>query len=435
VRPHPIGLPLALLVLTALPACNLSSAPVGNPLATSPPSTAPAHLPTTVVPTATIATPETPAPTPEPASPTPVDLSSFPSVIWMGRLSLTQGWVYSDGRLLWTDDAGANWFDITPAGLSNCPEPDICSIASPPVFLDSYHVRITVIRGQELVPPTTLSFMYTENGGRSWGLWHIADFADSLICPGNACISGADLEFPDPQNGWLAAYAPLGMSSDVTYLYRTMDGGQTWTALKMPLSGQVTFIDGSTGWAVGGESRWTSDQLLRTQNGGSSWQPVSLDFPESYIETGYYLQEPAFLSHEIGVLPVRFYRDEDNNQLMGFYTTHNAGGAWSLTATLQEQDLNTFGRGSPIPWSAIDESTWFVALSDATQYLTRDRGQTWEVFPSAGLGGAKLLEVQFASVVEGWGLGQICDEDSGCAQPMFATHDGGHTWIPVAPAP
>jgi len=137
VRPHPIGLPLALLVLTALPACNLSSAPVGNPLATSPPSTAPAHLPTTVVPTATIATPETPAPTPEPASPTPVDLSSFPSVIWMGRLSLTQGWVYSDGRLLWTDDAGSSWSDITPAGLSNCPEPDICSIVSPPVFLDS----------------------------------------------------------------------------------------------------------------------------------------------------------------------------------------------------------------------------------------------------------------------------------------------------------
>lgn len=432
---HPIGLPFALLVLTALTACNLSSAPGGSPPAMSPISTEPAHLPTTVVPTATIATPQTPTPMPEPISPTPVDLYSFPSVSWMGRLSVAQGWVYADGRLLWTDDAGASWSDLTPAGLSNCPEPDICYIVSPPVFLDTSQVRITVIRGQEYVPPTTLSFMYTENGGRSWGLRHIADFADSLTCPGPACISGADLEFSGSQNGWLAAYAPLGMSSDVTYLYRSLDGGQTWTALKMPVSGQVTFIDGSTGWAVGGESRWTSDQLLLTRDGGGSWQPVTLDFPESYTETGYYLQEPAFLSHKVGVLPVRFYRDEDSNQLMGFYTTQNSGGDWSLTATLQERDLSTFGRGSPIPWSAIDESTWFVAVSEAKQYLTRDRGQTWEIFAATGLGGAKLLEVQFASVSEGWGLGQICDMDTGCAQPMFATHDGGHTWIPIAPAP
>jgi len=435
VKLHALSYPLAFTVITVLTACNLSSAPGGSPSATSPRPTATALLPTTVVPTTTLAPPQTSTPTPEPPSPTPMDLSSFPSVSSMGRLSLTQGWVSAGRRLLWTDDAGASWSDITPAGLSNCPEPDICVIVSPPVFLDSSRARIAVIRGRESVPPTTLSFMYTENGGRSWGLRHIADFADPRFCPGPACISGADLEFSGAQDGWLAAYAPLGMSSDVTYLYRTRDGGQTWTPLKMPVVGQVVFIDGSTGWAVGAESHWTSDQFLYTQDGGTSWQPVSLALPESYTETGYYLQEPAFLSHEVGVLPLRFYRDEESNQLMGFYTSQNSGGAWSLTATLQERDLRTFARGGPIPWSAIDESTWFVALSDATQYLTRDRGQTWEVFAAAGLGGAKLLDVQFASVSEGWGLGQICDKDTGCAQPMFATHDGGRTWTPIAPAP
>jgi len=446
VKRHPIDLLLAFLVLTVLTACNLPSAPAGIPSATSPRSTAPALLPTTAVPTPTpertSPTPRPPTLTPRPPSrmpgpliPTPIDLSTFPSVSWMGRNSLTQGWVYTGAQILWTDDAGASWSDITPAGLSNCPEPDICSISSPPVFLDPSQVRISVIRGQELVPPTTLSFMYTENGGRTWRLQQIADFAYSLLCPGPPCITGADMEFPDPQNGWLAAHAPLGMSSDIAYLYRTRDGGQTWTLLPIPITGRITFIDASTGWAVGGKTRWTSDQLLETQDGGNSWQPIRLDFPVSYDETGYYLQEPVFLSHQAGVLPVRFYRDEDIHQLMGFYTTQNGGGTWSLSTTLQERDLRSFGRGGPIPWSAIDESTWFVAVSDAKQYLTRDRGQTWQAIAASGLSGAKLLEVQFVTETEGWGLGQICDRDTGCSQPMFATHDGGRTWIPIAPAP
>jgi photosystem II stability/assembly factor-like uncharacterized protein len=225
------------------------------------------------------------------------------------------------------------------------------------------------------------------------------------------------------------------MSSDMAYLYRTQDGGQTWSALEMPVSGGISFVDNMTGWAVGGETHWTSDQLLRTQDGGNSWQPVSLDFPESYTDTGYDFQVPAFLSHDVGALPVRFYRDEDINQLVGFYTTQNSGGDWSLAATLQERDLNTFGRGSPIPWSAIDESTWFVAVSEGKQYLTRNRGQIWEVFAAAGLAGAKLLDVQFASVSEGWGLGMTCDKDYSCKQLLFATHDGGHTWTPLAPVP
>lgn len=353
----------------------------------------------------------------------------------MGRLSINQGWVYSAPHLLWTDDAGASWSDITPAGLLNCLEPDSCYILSPPLFLDAARARITVVRGRNLEPPTELSFMYTENGGRTWGLHPIDSLDHALECPSSACLNLGELEFPDPQHGWLTAYAPLGMSSDIPYMYRTRDGGQSWTPQEMPVTGLIEFIDASTGWAVGGGTRWTSEFLMRTQDGGVSWHLVDLNLSEADTAQRYYFQEPVFFSAEVGVLPVRFQGDNERPESLSFYVTQNAGSTWTLSGVLEDPGLESFGAGGPIPWTAVDQSTWFVPLNEDRQLLTHDRGSTWEDYPATGLAGAHLFEVEFVTETEGWGIGQICDRNAGCAQPLFATHDGGQTWAPLAPAP
>lgn len=385
----------------------------------------------------------------------------------MGRLSLSEGWVLTDSlsecganascrarlmmteglisteRLLWTEVAGASWSDIGPAGLSNCPPPDICTIVSPPVFLDSSRARIVVIRGQEFLPPTTLSFMYTENGGTTWGLAQIDEIDEGRICPGYGCLAGVDLEFSDPRNGWLSASASLGMHTNALYLYRTRDGGQSWTALvktwtgdaggpgwtPTPIVHQLSFIDASTGWAVSGW-RFDSGTLLSTRDGASSWRPMSLEVPVAYAEMGRDHYDPVFFSPDSGVLPVRFY-GRDDEQVLGFYTTRDAGGTWSLTATLEDPELEKFDVALDIAWSAIDEATWLVVVDKSKLYQTHDHGQTWEVFAAEGLGDFDLIEIQFVSETEGWGLAQICESGVGCANSMFATHDGGHTWIPM----
>ena len=405
-RPNPIGVPLVpmLLVLAGLLACNLGT------------------------------------PAPPAANPTPFDPSSLPSVESVGRLSLAQGWVQTGGRLLWTEDAGGTWLDITPPGLPACLGAVGCpSSVDQPSFLDPTHAWLPVLQGEDDVAPTRLSVFFTGNGGRDWASYTVAEFAEPLYCPGPACVSSVDLDFVDPQNGWLAAYAPLGNISDRQYLYRTSDGGQSWAPLSIPVSGRISFLDATAGWATGGGTRWSSDQLLRTHDGGVSWQAASLVFPEPYdgslgLEYSWY-QEPVFLSDASGVLPVRFDEPQGAGKAIGFYTTRDGGGSWSLAATLQDQEMQRVGELFPIAWSAIDESTWYVSINEARQYLTRDGGQTWEAFPAAGLGGASLVEVRFVSEAEGWGLGLICGMESGCLQPLFATHDGGHTWAPMAPAP
>jgi len=140
-RPNPIGVPLVpmLLVLGGLLACNL-----GSPLVAGP----------TPTPGGVQAT-STDTPAPPAANPTPFDPSSLPSVGSMGRLSLSQGWVQAGGRLLWTEDAGGTWLDITPPGLPACLGAAGCpSSVDQPFFLDAAHAWLPVLQGQEEAPPT-----------------------------------------------------------------------------------------------------------------------------------------------------------------------------------------------------------------------------------------------------------------------------------------
>jgi hypothetical protein len=179
----------------------------------------------------------------------------------------------------------------------------------------------------------------------------------------------------------------------------------------MPVVGQVRVMDASRGWTIGGGANWTTNLLLPTEDGGSTWSYVNLGLPEPYRGNDFEYMNPVLLSPQSAALPVRIYRY--GNGL--FCATQNAADvAWSLTATFEAPDLSSTGHGSSIPWSAVDESPWFVAGSEAAQYLTRDRGQTWEVFPANGLHGIGLVEVQFASPTDGCGLGRICVWDVAC---------------------
>ena len=455
VKPLPQSRAIVLLGLIVLTACR--PAPAGSPAV---PATATPILTTSMSTTLSSATnladsstpaelppSPTPSPTPQPARPTPTMIPWERNVSSMGRLSVAEGWAVVGDRLLWTDDAGASWSDITPAGLSNCPPPDVCSIASAAVFFDPTHARMVVLRFQEQDPRMTLSLMDTLNGGSSWSLSVVDELGADPLCPGPGCLRDVDLEFLDERNGWLWAHAPLGMQNEQFYLYRTRDGGQSWTELakyddsgtggpgyvpRMPILHQIAFIDASSGWATGGW-RWDTDSFVVSRDGGRSWQSVILDTPERYANMELAYHDPVFFSRVSGMLPARLNGPEGRGQVLAFYTTGDAGGSWQLTATLEDSELERFCCDDRIPWSAIDESTWFVAVGEAKQYLTRDRGQSWEVIAGAGLNGLELSEVQFVTEAEGWARGRSCAQGVGCVSPLFGTHDGGRTWTHIIP--
>jgi len=122
----------------------------------------------------------------------------------------------------------------------------------------------------------------THDGGQTWQA-------------GAPVRNGGAADFINGNEGWMWATEPhhTGSTSPVVgTLYHTQDGARTWEALPgtpgldafLQHGGdvlQLDFVSAETGWATmrGADGRTT--QLLKTQDGGRSWDPIGGQIGES----------------------------------------------------------------------------------------------------------------------------------------------------------
>jgi photosystem II stability/assembly factor-like uncharacterized protein len=75
----------------------------------------------------------------------------------------------------------------------------------------------------------------------------------------------------------------LASSSALSFLYRSADGGTTWTTAAYPDGGlpwnSVSYVTGAVGWVVadGQPLHDGSNRLLRTADAGRSWHTVRFE--------------------------------------------------------------------------------------------------------------------------------------------------------------
>lgn len=286
--------------------------------------------------------------------------------------------------------------------------------------------------------------MATSDGGVTWRpmLWQPSGGATPTpVTPAvPPCCSmnpvGVPYRTPEPLTGWLDAthgWAVVGTS-----LFWTADGGQTWdSGSSLPASGTIQFVDAQHGWLVSsgspdpGVGVYSRTPVYRTSDGGETW--TSTDLPTDATDATWTWAHFVDATHGVVASCPPLLAGQDVVDCATF-TTDDGG------LTFQGPVTKTYA--TPITWisSTIGYGIAYTMAAGADQELgppllklTFDGGRTWTsqalVAPSGTSvwlsplameltpGGSGRLLVQFSYLPDGNGsLGR------------YETSDGGATW-------
>ena len=188
----------------------------------------------------------------------------------------------------------------------------------------------------------------------------------------------------------------------------------------------VWFQTPRLGWAVN-----TNGQILRTTDGGATWE-------EQFHDGSLYLRCIGFASDTRGWMGTL----QPGSQL---FETHDGGASWELV-----DDLPPLAPAAVCGLSVVNES---VAYASGTNYpfpasadpprmmKTIDGGATWSAWDMTAHA-ALLVDTYFTSPERGWVVGgKVAPDDPGqrrCSVPpdradikpvVLFTEDGGQTWV------
>jgi photosystem II stability/assembly factor-like uncharacterized protein len=248
---------------------------------------------------------------------------------------------------------------------------------------------------------------HTTDGGAHWSV-------SSSILRGH----GRAPFFVDPRHGWILSSIDSGAGSESLAVYATSDGGATWMLLgesgsdSLPRAcsqSQLGFNDLNRGW-IAASCKGGPPGLLRTSDGGATWQPQGLPDREgsASLQGDLVVEPPIFFTDDDAVLAVT-----DARAAVLFYSTRDGGETWALAAVAA-------GAGRPAVTSLRE---WTVVL-DGHLMVSHDAGQTWTRLQDSVDGESTVLALVNPS--SGWAWR---------SDALYRTSDGGRSWTPVSLPP
>ena len=401
---------LALIILVlALQSCTATRTPLPPP---EPASVSETEAP----PEAVAVTPtETPEPTGTPApyeddTPSPPTLAapvvSSPDIVFLHMLGELDGWAISDTAILRTTDGGSTWYNVSPQGVTEF------GYGTANTFLSASQAWVMVADASN---PAGSGLLYrTNDGGFTWITYPIP-------------FGGGDLAFADENNGWMMAYLGVAAGSMGVSIYKTEDGGATWTQAytndpnlanasdSLPLGGikdNLTPLDAQRAWVGGVIYAPEKFYLYKTPDGGQSWTPQSMSAAPGMQGTELAIDNgPIFLTTSDGILPIRFTGETLRT---GFYATHDGGLNWEFVTFMP-------GAGAVDFVSPSDGFFW----TDEQFFFTVDGALTWNSLNPTMDFRDSFAGMDFVNTRTGW----IWTFDLNGQYGLYKTTDGGTTWF------
>ena len=280
----------------------------------------------------------------------------------------------ASGGIFKTTNAGVDWVPVFD-GLNSLSIGDIAIDAN-----NSNHIWVGT--GEVNAGGGSLAYdgdgvYFSENGGQSWinkGLSEVGNIGTVLIDPNNA------------QNIFVGAMGPLFRNDANRGVYRSQDGGDTWTQSLFvsdstgvvdmaihPTNGQIIY---AAAWqrvrrpqyrSYGGET----SGLYRSLDGGDSWTELTSGLPTAANQKGRISIAIAPSNPE--VLYAR-YADATGN-IQGVYRTDDGGDSWTAmnSSALNNVGFHWWFRGIVI--DPTDENTIYNV--DFQVQKSTDGGSNW----------------------------------------------------------
>ena len=243
-------------------------------------------------------------------------------------------------------------------------------------------------------------------------------------------FSSGDISFLDSNNGWLLADLGVGAGSESVAVFQTTDGGATWnqtftndptnanandTLPRAGLKSGITPINMQTAWVNGVVYASGSIYLFRTDDSGKSWVNVQLPLTEEAKTAELFFEKVKFVSPTQGFLIMRITGPKIRTVI---YQTIDAGNTWlPTTATLA-------GAGKLDILSAKE----IVFYGTDQFYVTNDAAATFNIISPDIIFGESLIAIDFATASIGWA---ITTSPSGDDYTLYRTEDGGATWFAI----
>ncbi len=331
-----------------------------------------------------------------------------PSIIFIDMMDEVYGWGITETEVVSTNDGGVTWYNVTPPGLIDVGYSVFTD------FLDKSHAWVQTVDPNNY--PNGGSIYRTTDGGLTW---------EAFQTP----FSAGDMEFLDADNGWMMADLGVGAGSMAIAIFQTTDGGASWNRTytndpsiegagdSLPLGGikvMMVPLDMNTAWVGGVVYSSGSTYLFRTDDGGKTWSQVTMMLPGKAQSSELTIEQVKFFSPTQGFLAIRL---TSNSLETIFYITQDGGQTWNPAPA----SLPNSGK------LEIPSATEMIFYYNSQFYVTKDAANTFETITPNVAFGEFLTDMNFVNASTGW----VITTSPTNQRTLYKTTDGGLTWFPL----
>lgn len=326
-------------------------------------------------------------------------------------------WMYTS-KILLTNDGGTTWSEVSPPPLPQLVTNSICYYDHNKALTAGYYGKI----------------LRTQDGGIHWEPLHERIFSGHIY----------DAQFLDQNEGFaLHEVWEGGVSS--SWLQRTLDGGQTWSNIKMTggYEGACWFVNHDTGFVVAQEMDLV---LFKTTNAGADWSEISTGYDFAPYEMRFWDAGNGLITGENIIIKTSDggITWETVSPEPGSWTEYNdieyrsasevfvvGTGDYPLTSVFKSVDggnswQETISGGSHPANDIVfaDNNTAFLGCFNSIQ-KSEDGGITWHETNIDNPAYIDIRYISFPSPQTGYAAGD------GAFDNLLKTTDGGNNWFPI----